>query len=298
GRHQARDAGRRKRPRGPHPGAGQRRPHRRHQGGDRERLVCRAPLGHRGRRLPPARPRMPARMTHPRRRNPTPGPSPPGGTRGIQTDPFPGRPATMRSPVPPDTSRPGQPGGLAALTELAMDLRWSWSHVSDELRRRLDPELWSSTRHPSVVLQSVSREKLARALADPGFNLLLDNLMQAKRRFAATPHWFELEHPRSPLTCVAYFCMEFMLSEALPIYSGGLGNVAGDQLKSASDLGVPVVGVGLLYQRGYFRQIIDQNGAQQELYPYNDPVQLPVTPVRQANGEPLRLEIALPGYSV
>jgi starch phosphorylase len=92
--------------------------------------------------------------------------------------------------------------------------------------------------------------------------------------------------------------MEFMLSEALPIYSGGLGNVAGDQLKAASDLGVPVVGVGLLYQQGYFRQVLDKDGAQQALYPYNDPGQLPITPLRQANGEWLRLEIALPGYSV
>ena len=89
-----------------------------------------------------------------------------------------------------------------------------------------------------------------------------------------------------------------MLSEALPIYSGGLGNVAGDQLKATSDLGVPVVGVGLLYQQGYFRQVIDKDGAQQALFPYNDPGQLPITPVRQANGEWLRLEIALPGYSV
>ena len=92
--------------------------------------------------------------------------------------------------------------------------------------------------------------------------------------------------------------MEYMLSEALPIYSGGLGNVAGDQLKAASDLGVPVVGVGLLYQRGYFRQIIDNDGAQQALYPYNDPGQLPIIPLRQENGEWLRLEITLPGYSV
>jgi starch phosphorylase len=92
--------------------------------------------------------------------------------------------------------------------------------------------------------------------------------------------------------------MEFMLSEALPIYSGGLGNVAGDQLKAASDLGVPVVGVGLLYQQGYFRQVIDKDGAQQALFPYNDPGQLPITPLRHPNGEWLRLEIALPGYSV
>jgi starch phosphorylase len=92
--------------------------------------------------------------------------------------------------------------------------------------------------------------------------------------------------------------MEFMLSEALPIYSGGLGNVAGDQLKATSDMGVPVVGVGLLYQQGYFRQVIDKGGAQQALFPYNDPGQLPITPLRQTNGEWLRLEIALPGYSV
>src|SRR5208337_4005754 len=89
-----------------------------------------------------------------------------------------------------------------------------------------------------------------------------------------------------------------MLSEALPIYSGGLGNVAGDQLKAASDLGVPVVGVGLLYQQGYFRQEIDKDGGQQALYPYNDPGQLPIAPLRQPSGEWLRLEIALPGYSV
>ena len=92
--------------------------------------------------------------------------------------------------------------------------------------------------------------------------------------------------------------MEFMLSEALPIYSGGLGNVAGDQLKAASDLGVPVVGVGLLYQQGYFRQALDKDGAQQALFPYNDPGQLPITPLRQANGEWLRLELDLPGYPV
>jgi starch phosphorylase len=92
--------------------------------------------------------------------------------------------------------------------------------------------------------------------------------------------------------------MEFMLSEALPIYSGGLGNVAGDQLKAASDLGVPVVGVGLLYSQGYFSQVIGKDGTQTALFPYNDPGQLPITPLRRANGEWLRLEIALPGYSV
>jgi glycogen phosphorylase len=202
-------------------------------------------------------------------------------------------PTTSDGPSPP-----ALPQGLAALTELAMDLRWSWNHSGDELWRRLDPALWAQTCHPSVVLQTVSRERLAQALADPDFCRMLDDLVRAKRQAATTPRWFQQKYPQSPLGCVAYFCMEFMLSEALPIYSGGLGNVAGDQLKAASNLGVPVVGVGLLYQHGYFRQVIDGNGAQQALYPYNDPGQMPVTPVRQANGEPLRLEIVLPGYSV
>jgi len=204
----------------------------------------------------------------------------------------------MSTPTPGSTSPPISPQGHDALTELAMDLRWTWNHSMDELWRRLDPALWALTYHPSVVLQTVSRERLASALADPDFCQLLDRLLRDKRQTEAEDRWFQKKHPQAPLTCVAYFCMEFMLSEALPIYSGGLGNVAGDQLKAASDLGVPVVGVGLLYQQGYFRQVIDQNGAQQALYPYNNPGQLPVTPVRQPNGEWLRLEIALPGYSV
>ncbi|HEX4131692.1 MAG TPA: alpha-glucan family phosphorylase, partial [Pirellulales bacterium] len=123
-------------------------------------------------------------------------------------------------------------------------------------------------------------------------------LIETKRRAAESPAWFQQNHASSPLKCVAYFSMEYMLSEALPIYSGGLGNVAGDQLKAASDLGVPVVGVGLLYQQGYFRQMIDKDGGQQALYPYNDPGQLPIAPLRDSSGEWLRLEIALPGYSV
>jgi len=179
-----------------------------------------------------------------------------------------------------------------------MGLRWSWDHGSDDLWKRLDPALWAQTYHPNVVLQAVPRDTVDRALADPDFSRLLGDLVQKKRDAAAAPGWFQQKHPRAPLTCVAYFCMEFMLSEALPIYSGGLGNVAGDQLKAASDLGVPVVGIGLLYQHGYFRQAIDRNGAQQALYPYSDPSQLPVAPVRLPNGEWLRIEVSLPDGSV
>ncbi|HVO32386.1 MAG TPA: alpha-glucan family phosphorylase [Elusimicrobiota bacterium] len=188
--------------------------------------------------------------------------------------------------------------GFDALAELALDMRSSWNHATDAMWQRLDPVLWAITQNPWVVLQTVSREKLQHVLADPAFRKNVDERVKARRDAANAPAWFQQKHPHSSLTCVAYFSMEFMLSEALPIYSGGLGNVAGDQLKAASDLGVPVVGVGLLYQQGYFRQVIDKDGAQQALYPYNDPGQLPITPLRQMNGEWLRLEIALPGYSV
>ena len=193
---------------------------------------------------------------------------------------------------------PADVEGFDSLAELALDMRWSWNHGTDEVWQRLDPVLWELTHHPWDVLQTVSREKVKDVLADPAFRKKIDALVQSKKQAAEAPAWFQQNHPQAPLTCIAYFSMEFMLSEALPIYSGGLGNVAGDQLKSASDLGVPVVGVGLLYQQGYFRQVLDRDGAQQALYPYNDPGQLPITPLRQANGEWLRLKLDLPGYPV
>ncbi len=188
--------------------------------------------------------------------------------------------------------------GFDSLAELALDLRWSWSHAADEVWQQLDPALWELTHNPWGMLQTVSRDQIERLAADPVFQTRVDDLIRNKRQETKAPAWFQLNHSQAPLTCVAYFSMEFMLSEALPIYSGGLGNVAGDQLKSASDLGVPVIGVGLLYQQGYFRQVIDKDGVQQALFPYNDPGQLPITPLRQPNGEWLRLEISLPGYSV
>ncbi|MFH2043656.1 MAG: alpha-glucan family phosphorylase [Pseudomonadota bacterium] len=188
--------------------------------------------------------------------------------------------------------------GFDSLAELALDMRSSWNHATDKVWRQLDPALWELTHNPWVVLQTVSRDQLERVLTDPAFRKNIDDLLQAKHQAEEAQAWFQQYHPQAPLTCVAYFSLEFMLSEALPIYSGGLGNVAGDQLKAASDLGVPVVGVGLLYQQGYFRQVIDKYGNQQALFPYNDPGQLPITPLRQENGEWLRLEISLPGYSV
>ncbi len=185
---------------------------------------------------------------------------------------------------------------IELLRQLALDLRWSWSHATDELWKQLEPDLWARTHNPWVVLSTASPKRLAQMLANPEFHATLTRLTKEARDAAQTSAWFQQAHPHCALKRIAYLSMEFMLSEALPIYAGGLGNVAGDQLKSASDLGVPVVGVGLLYQQGYFRQVIDQEGAQQALYPYNDPGQLPITPVRTAEGEWLRLEIRMPGY--
>ena len=188
--------------------------------------------------------------------------------------------------------------GVDSLVELALNLHWSWNHAADELWEALDRDLWVTTQNPWVILRTVSREKIKAALGSPEFRQKLDTLLRQNRESYRADAWFQHTHPGAALTTVAYFSMEFMLSEALPIYSGGLGNVAGDQMKAASDLGVPVVGVGLLYGQGYFRQDFDSEGRQQALYPVNDPGQLPIRPLRQPNGEWLRLQIQLPGSKI
>ena len=188
--------------------------------------------------------------------------------------------------------------GIEALTELALDLRWAWNHSADELWAELNPDLWTLTHNPWVVLQTASAARLRTFLARSDYRQRVERLLMQRRQYLASAAWFQNAHPQSPLTRVAYFSMEFALSEALPIYSGGLGNVAGDQLKAASDLGVPVIGVGLLYQQGYFRQAIAADGSQEALYPYNDPDQMPITPVRDEGGDLLRLPVHLPSITV
>ena len=188
--------------------------------------------------------------------------------------------------------------GFDSLAELALNMRSSWNHATDEVWQKLDSVLWECTHNPWGVLNTIPKDHLEGVLADPIFRKKVEDLIQTRKSVITEPAWFQQNHPKSPLTCVAYFCMEFMLSESLPIYAGGLGNVAGDQLKAASDLGVPVIGVGLLYAQGYFRQTIDKDGEQQVQYPHNDPQKLPITQLPQKNGEQLRLEISLPGYSI
>jgi starch phosphorylase len=184
------------------------------------------------------------------------------------------------------------------LTELALDLRWTWNHSTDELWRELDPELWDATQNAWLVLQTVSPAKLRQLMSAPRFRERVNSLLEKKRTLESSGAWFQRFHPDSPLTAAAYFSMEYMLSEALPIYSGGLGNVAGDQLKTASDLGIPTIAIGLLYQEGYFRQEIDPSGAQVARYVFNDPSQLPIRPLRNPAGDWVRLKFSLPGYAL
>jgi starch phosphorylase len=185
--------------------------------------------------------------------------------------------------------------GVDALKELALNLHWSWNHAGDALWEALDQSLWETTQNPWVILQTVSHDKVRALLATPKFQEILSATMQYKHKYASAETWFQKTHPGNKLSSVAYFSMEFMLTEALPIYSGGLGNVAGDQMKAASDLGVPVVGIGLLWGQGYFRQDFDADGNQRALYPVNDPGQLPIQPLRRPNGEWLRLQLQFPG---
>jgi starch phosphorylase len=196
------------------------------------------------------------------------------------------------------TNLPAETSSEDILAGLALDLSASWNRGAAVLWEQLNPELWDLTHNPWVVLQTVSGERLGEITSKPAFQKELNDLEQARLAGSKSERWFQQAHPNSPLKTVAYFSMEYMLSESLPIYSGGLGNVAGDQLKAANDLGVPVIGIGLLYDQGYFRQEFDRDGVQRALYPFNDPGQLPIRPVRTANGDWLRLSIPFPGWKL
>jgi glycogen phosphorylase len=169
------------------------------------------------------------------------------------------------------TVRPSLPAELSALEELAFNLRWSWDDQTRDLFRWVDPHLWDASVHDPVrLLGLVPRERLDALARDAGFKRFLGEVRSELQRYLDGDRWFQTKGP-SPLGLVAYFSPEFGIAEAVPQYSGGLGVLAGDHLKSSSDLGVPLVGVGLLYRHGYFRQSLDADGWQQERYPLLDP---------------------------
>ncbi|MEJ2685592.1 MAG: alpha-glucan family phosphorylase [Gammaproteobacteria bacterium] len=192
----------------------------------------------------------------------------------------------------------GLPGKLQGLAELAVDLRWDWNHSADQLWKTVDEELWAATGNPWLILESVSGRRLEELARDSGFRAELDRQVKKRRDSLSKPTWCGGVCKPAELGTVAYFSMEFGLSESLPIYSGGLGVLAGDLLKTASDLGVPVAGVGLLYQQGYFRQALDASGNQLAFNPYNNPTMLPVMPLRDPDGEWLRVTVELPGRTL
>jgi len=187
------------------------------------------------------------------------------------------------------------PDALQDLATLALDLRWSWHHGADDLWRAVDLDLWTATANPWLILETVSDRRLNELSVDEQFLQRLRQQVAARDKHLSAKAWFPLAYEQGFPGHIAYFSMEFGLSESLPIYSGGLGILAGDVMKTASDLDVPLVGVGLLYQQGYFRQAINAAGEQREFYPFNDPTMLPVVPLRSDQGEWVRITIDLPG---
>ena len=187
------------------------------------------------------------------------------------------------------------PQPLAGLAELAIDTRWSWNHASDVLWKTIDAGLWEATGNPWFVLESVGQDRLAELVENKSFLAQLREQIERRTAALSRQPWFAARHGDARLQAIAYFSMEFGLTEALPLYSGGLGILAGDYLKTAGDLGLPVYGIGLLYQQGYFRQSIDAAGKQSEFYPYNDPAIMPIMPLRDKNDNWVKVEVALPG---
>ncbi len=194
---------------------------------------------------------------------------------------------------------PNLPPELECIRELAYNLRFSWDHETVNLFRRLDKDLWESSGHnPVLLLGLISQEKLNEAAKDEGFRIHLDRLCDRFRQYMRSDSSWYSHQNRPRQGVVAYFSAEFGLSEALPIYSGGLGVLAGDHVKSASELGIPLVGVGIVYQEGYFRQYLNADGWQQERYPLNDFYNLPLVPCKEKDGSPVTISVDFPGRKV
>jgi starch phosphorylase len=195
---------------------------------------------------------------------------------------------------------PALPPALEHLRDLAFNLRWAWNHDTIELFRRLDADLWETTNHnPVLMLGTIDQEKLAAAAADEGFRIHLERVHREFAEYLASETtWFRRVHGATDGPEVAYFSAEFGLTDCLSIFAGGLGLLAGDHLKSASDLGLPIVGVGLLYQEGYFRQNLSESGWQQEAQEDNDFYNLPLALEVRPDGRPLTVTVPHPGRSV
>jgi starch phosphorylase len=200
--------------------------------------------------------------------------------------------------VRPFTVVPRLPPRIERLRDLAYNVWWSWNPDATELFARLDPDLWRRSRHnPVVLLAETAQARLEEASRDEAFLGALDAVVQTYDRYLSDKGWFGRAFPDSALK-VAYFSAEFGLAECVAIYSGGLGVLSGEHLKSASDLGIPLVGVGMAYGEGYHRQYLNESGWQYEFYPPNDFAAIPARGVTLPDGQRLRVSVELPGRAV
>ncbi len=196
---------------------------------------------------------------------------------------------TVRTQIPP---------ALRALQTLATNLRWAWDDRTRRLFRWIDPQLWEDVKHDPVrLLSMVGQSRLTELSSDPAFMAFLDEMNDDLQRYLDSPGWLQLRGS-TPLRSISYFSPEFGISEALPQYSGGLGVLAGDHLKAASGLNIPLTGVGLFYRMGYFRQTFSHDGYQQEQYPVLEPNLMAISPVLRTSGEELRIELDLGGTTM
>ncbi|WP_300644610.1 alpha-glucan family phosphorylase [Nocardioides sp.] len=198
------------------------------------------------------------------------------------------------------TVRPVLPAELAPLHDLALNLRWSWHPPTQDVFAAVDPERWEAVGHDPVrLLGAVDRDRFAELAADAGFRARLDAAQADLAAYLGTDRWYQRargeQGGESLPRAIGYFSPEFGITAVLPQYSGGLGILAGDHLKAASDLGVPIIGVGLLYRHGYFKQSLSRDGWQQETYPLLDPDELPISLLREPTGERTRISITMPG---
>jgi glycogen phosphorylase len=204
----------------------------------------------------------------------------------------------MVQPVAKVKVAPKLPSQLKRLYELAYNLRWAWDHESISLFRRLDPDLWEQTGHnPVWMLGRLTQGRLKAQVDDTSFMAHYERVCQSYDAYMSSKNtWYDSTYGKlDNQPTIAYFSMEFGITECLQNYSGGLGVLSGDHLKSASDLNIPLIGVGLLYQEGYFQQYLNADGFQQESYPINDYANLPVTLQTDADGNPIKISVPLPG---
>src|SRR5437016_5785093 len=194
------------------------------------------------------------------------------------------------------TVLPYLPERLQALHKLAYNMWWCWNHEAVSLFRRVDDDLFEAVENtPVKLLGAIDQDRLEQLLRDDGFLVHMDRVEEALNTYMTGPTWFQETYPTANDFRVAYLSAEFGIHESIPIYSGGLGLLAGDHLKSASDLGMPLVGVSLMYREGYFRQYLNPDGWQQERYPENDFFNLPLILETDAAGKPVLVSVPLPG---